>query len=361
MNGSAGTRALAPSARANTFAVPPVGQLWRWLLALPEGLGVSTLVVFGFAAIALIISTVYGAPLTIPRERVSMALGFSAVFPVAAAISIYFALRIVKAVLKRPSLGHPPLFQMIATDVSYMCLFLTATYFHFSLKTWVQVINPNLYDDYYILVDRSLQPVIDLFFWIRTTYFTAVANTDAWYQAAFLLMFISGFCTLAVTRSAIYPRFCFAVLLTMSLGALSYLIAPALGPFIYEQGLNERATIAQAGMLRAHQQVLQEGMSWIRNAGPGYFTGALAAMPSLHIAHAIVMTWFMIKARSLLTPFFLAICIWVLIESVASRWHYLIDLPAGALLAVFIIWVTHRLVPIALPRRAVWRHRIRTT
>ena len=32
-----------------------------------------------------------------------------------------------------------------------------------------------------------------------------------------------------------------------------------------------------------------------------------------------------------------------IIESVASRWHYLIDLPAGALLAVFVVWLTNRL------------------
>jgi energy-converting hydrogenase Eha subunit B len=45
----------------------------------------------------------------------------------------------------------------------------------------------------------------------------------------------------------------------------------------------------------------------------------------------------------------------VLIESVASRWHYLIDLPAGALLAVFIIWLTSRLCPLPPPAAEVER------
>jgi hypothetical protein len=95
-------------------------------------------------------------------------------------------------------------------------------------------------------------------------------------------------------------------------------------------------------MLWAHEQVMRDGMAWIAKAGPDYFTGGLAAMPSLHMAHALVMTWFMIKARSIWVPAFLLITFWVLIESVASRWHYIIDLPAGALLAVFVIWLTNR-------------------
>jgi hypothetical protein len=174
-----------------------------------------------------------------------------------------------------------------------------------------------------------------------------VPNTDAWYQTAFLLMFISGFCSLSVTRNPVYPRFCLGVLLTMSLGALSYMIAPALGPFIYEQGLNQRATDSQAGMLWAHQEIMREGMAWIAEAGPSYFTGGLAAMPSLHIAHAAVMTWFIFLARSPLVPIFLAMCFWVVIESVASRWHYLIDIPAGLLLAVLVVWLAGRLAQLA--------------
>jgi len=165
-------------------------------------------------------------------------------------------------------------------------------------------------------------------------------------------MFISGFCSLAITRNAVYPRFCLGVLLTICLGALSYLVAPALGPFIYEDGLSLQATQAQAGMLWSHEQVMQEGMDWIARAGPGYFTGGLAAMPSLHMAHAIVMTWFVVQARSALTMPFLLICGWVTIESVASRWHYLIDLPAGAILAAFVIWLAHRLYPIRQDRTA---------
>ncbi|WP_193370501.1 phosphatase PAP2 family protein [Pelagibius marinus] len=344
MERSARVERLDAAWQAPGFAgFPAAGGALRRLLALPESLGVAIIVVGLFCLTVLAIAFVYGAPLSYPRERISLALGYSAVLPVVVAVILYVTLRLGRALIFRRGEGLGRIFQMVGTDITLMGLFLLATYFHFSLKTWVQLINPNLYDASYMAVDRAFYPVIELFNWIRSSYFTAVPNTDAWYQAAFLLMFICGFCSLAVTRNPVYSRFCVGVLLTICLGALSYLVAPALGPFLYEQGLNARATEAQAGMLWAHEQVMREGMSWIAEAGPSYFTGGLAAMPSLHMTHALVMSWFMIRARSLLIPFFLLICFWVVIESVVSRWHYLIDLPVGALLAVFIIWLTNRL------------------
>jgi len=48
---------------------------------------------------------------------------------------------------------------------------------------------------------------------------------------------------------------------------------------------------------------------------------------------------------------FLLICFWVTIESVASRWHYLIDLPAGLGVALLVIWLTNRITA-SSPSRA---------
>jgi len=352
MDNSAGFDSLAAPARAQSVSLHSLRQALRGLLALPDGLGPAILVVALFSGIVLALAAIYGAPLSVPRERVSMALGFSAALPVGAAIVLYVLLRLVRSITRRREVPQecptaPSLPQMVATDLTLMGLFLLATYFHFNLKTWVQVINPQLFDGAYYAVDRELRPIIDLFNWIRANVLTIVPSTDAWYQTAFLLMFISGFCSLAITRHPVYPRFCVGVLLTICLGALSYMVAPALGPFIFEEGLNQRATEAQAGMLWAHERVKEEGMVWIANAGPAYFTGALAAMPSLHIAHAAVMTWFVFQARSPLMPVFVVISFWVMIESVASRWHYLIDLPAGLLLAALIVWLTDRLCRIA--------------
>lgn len=340
MNSLAEARRLDPgSEHPRSVLARTVSQLF----SLPDKLGIAIVIVIAFASTVLLIAAVFDAPLSLPRERTSAALGVNAVLPVALALTAYLAIRTYKVLTKKIRPSDPTLLRVVSVDITFMLLFVLATYFHFSLKTWVQVINPNLYDDAYFAVDNWFQPVIDVFYWIRTNLFALVPSADDWYQAAFLLMFITGFCSFAVSRDPIYPKFCIGVLLTMSLGGLSYMIAPALGPFIFEQGLNAKATEAQAGMLWAHKQVLQYGMPWIETAGPKYFTGALAAMPSLHIAHVVVMTYFAVVVRSVLAPLFLLVCFWVLIESVASRWHYLIDLPFGLLVAIVVIWLTNRL------------------
>lgn len=350
---SADTVADVPVLQAPAAYHPDaVRRAWAWLLNLPDRLGVAIIVAALLSLVILGFAAAYGAPLSLPRERESLALGINAAFPVAGAIVFYVTLRIwLMASGKRSDVEAPPLLRLIATDLTLMGLFCLASYLHFSFKSWALVINPNRYDAQYFAIDQALRPLIDIFYWIRINFFNAVPQTDTWYQFAFLLMFIAGFCQLAITRHPVYPRFCIGLLLGMYLGALSYLIAPALGPFIYEDGLNLQATQAQAGMLWAHQQAVKGGMAWIAEAGGGYFTGALAAMPSLHMCHALVMTWFIFQARSVLGWLFLLICFWVLIESVASRWHYVIDLPAGALLAALIIWLTSRLCPLTPPLR----------
>lgn len=328
----------------------------RWLLGLPESLGVAIAVVTLFSLTILAFAVAFEAPLTLPRERMSLALGYNAVVPVIGAMVLYVALRLGRRLLRRETTDEAPLLRLLATDLTLMGLFVLATYFHFSFKTWVQVINPNLYDAQYFAVDQALRPVVDALYWLRASVLAQVPNTDEWYQAAYLLMFITGFCALAVVRHPVYPRFCVAVLLGTALGALAYLPAPALGPFIFEDGLNMEATKAQSAMLWAHEQVKQHGMAWIAEAGPAYFTGALAAMPSLHVSHALAMTWFIFQARSGLRFLFVLICFWVVIESVASRWHYLVDLPAGALLAGLVIWLTTRLCPLE-PSHSAGRQR----
>jgi energy-converting hydrogenase Eha subunit B len=57
-----------------------------------------------------------------------------------------------------------------------------------------------------------------------------------------------------------------------------------------------------------------------------------------------------------LIPLFVMVTFWVTIESVASRWHYMIDLPAGLLLAVLVIWLTNRLCGVSDDLRMTRAH-----
>jgi hypothetical protein len=44
-----------------------------------------------------------------------------------------------------------------------------------------------------------------------------------------------------------------------------------------------------------------------------------------------------------IAPYAVAVVVWITVESVVLRWHYLVDLPAGLVLAAFVIAVTNRL------------------
>ena len=97
-------------------------------------------------------------------------------------------------------------------------------------------------------------------------------------------------------------------------------------------------------MMIAFSQVQREGADWVSRFGSVYFTASLAAMPSLHVAHATVITWSIFQARLwVVLPLFGFLWFWILIESVASRWHYLVDAPAGLAVAAISIWLAHRL------------------
>jgi membrane-associated phospholipid phosphatase len=71
-------------------------------------------------------------------------------------------------------------------------------------------------------------------------------------------------------------------------------------------------------------------------------------MPSLHIAHELVMLYFA-RSSKLAFPVSLAFTALTTVAVVALGWHYPSDLVAGAVLAVFAIalarWQSDRLLP----------------
>ncbi len=299
----------------------------------------------GFALIVVPLGWSIGADLGFPEERVSMVLGFSAALPLGLAMATYLVMQGVLGLLGRGGRSARTVAGHLVNDFALLALFVIITYLHFNLKMWVPVINPALYDLDYLVIDDRLRWLVDFFIWLSATARTALPDEVRWYQIAFQFLFILSFCYLAVMRREDeYPRFAIGILLVLCLGGLSYLIAPAVGPFIYDPGTDALANEAQNNMLYGFKQVQEQGMPWINQWGSDYFTGALAAMPSLHVAHATVITYYMVVSRSFLAPLFIFFWTWILIDSIALRWHYLVDAPAGFLLAVFVIWLTERLL-----------------
>jgi len=329
--------------RPHPIAVLAVTGL-AWVADRPTYLKVATAITLLFGLVVVAISLVIGTTFSVPNERVSMVLGINVVVPIGWAMASYLLIQGYQALRNKARWSGREIAGNLANDLILIVLFVGANYLHFNFKGWVPLINPTLFDAAYMASDESLRPLVDAFAWASTTIRTNLNPEFRWYQFLFLTMFVLTFCRFAAVRNSLYPRFAVSMLLMVSLGALSYLIAPALGPFIYEDGNTLAATEAQAGMYAAYQSVQAEGAAWIARNGSDYFTGALAAMPSLHVGYASLMTYYMLKNRDYLAPLFVLFWLWILVDSVALRWHYAIDAPAGIALCALVIWLSNRLL-----------------
>ena len=295
-----------------------------------------------FGASVTLIGWSIGAHLLVPNERVSVALGFSAILPIVLGFFSYVGVIVAARLSKQGQMTRAPLLQVAGNDLALLLIFVVVSYFHFNLKMWIPLINPVLWDSQFMASDEAFRWLVDGATWISVAVHEHYLGEVRIYQTLFLGMFVLSFCNLAARRDEYYPQFAIAILLVLSLGCFSYLIMPALGPFIFEAGAQVQSTSSQEDMYSAYQKVQEQGVEWVNRWGGGYFTGSLAAMPSLHVAHATVMTYYMFKSRAILYPAFLIFWLWIVIESVALRWHYVVDDIAGLVLAAVVIALVHR-------------------
>jgi hypothetical protein len=295
-----------------------------------------------YALVCVLLGRIVGAPFVVPAERISPALGLPAAVPVGVAGAGYVALQIARRTVDRHR-GHDVdgIARVVATDLAFLLLFVGIVYLHFHIKTWMPLLRPHLFDDSYFQIDQRYKFVIDAGGVLRALLARVLPAPDLWYQGAQAGLLILSFWLHALGNRRWHYHNLVALLLIMMLGPLSYLIAPAVGPFIFETGPNAVATASQHAMYAVFQQVQAGGSIWLAQHGGEHLTAAVAAMPSLHVTLACVVPYYAHKARSALTPLLLFLAGWIFIESVVSRWHYLIDLPAGVALAAFVVVVTN--------------------
>ncbi len=301
-------------------------------------LGAATLV---FGVITVLLSLACGAPFVIPIDHVNPALGLRPAVPLEIALVGCLVGQVVGWKLSDGGRDYHQLLQRTSTDLVYVALFMIVIYLHFHIKMWMPLLNSHLYDASYFQVDQDLRPVIAGIDRIRAAVATVLPAADLWYQGAQLGLFIGSFWLHGLGRRRWHHHNLTALLLNLMVGALAYLIAPAVGPFIFEPGRNRAATAAQQAMYAQFTELQAQGPSWLLAHGGDYFTAPLAAMPSLHTSAACIVCYYAIRARSPFALLMIFFGFWILIDAVGSRWHYLVDLPAGVLLAVSMIAVTH--------------------
>lgn len=315
-----------------------------WRRLLPPDMLVITLVVLGFFAIALAIASAYGIRFTAPRPGKIPGLDANYWVPPIFAAIAYLAIQLIARQLARSARPSWAAFgRRIFDDYYLLVLFIFVIYVHFNIKMWIPVVNPALYDETYFGIDQALRPVIDLFAWLRGLGARVIPAVDIWYQAGFFAVFVLSYLTHSVGNRRWHYHNMIGLLLIEMIGPLSYLFAPAVGPFIYEQGPNALATNAELTMYEVYKQVLAGGAAWVSEHGGQYFAQPLAAMPSLHVGATFVIVYYAVKARQWVSPLAVLAFAWIVVESVVARWHYLIDLPVGLLLAAIAIAITNRL------------------
>lgn len=293
------------------------------------------------AAVTLGLSFWLGTPFVVPDERIRIYLGVRYAVPVAMA-GIFFALPLL--VRRRRGAEVPSLANELGWSAAFVIIFTGVMWLHFHIKMWVPLINAARYDELYQRTDVALGALVEALSAIRSFVHENFPAVDHWYLGFFMGMFFVSFSYHILWDRDGFRRVYLATLVNQSLGALSYLIAPAVGPFLYGGGPNRMATASQTGMWEAYNTLIAQGPQWLETFGQSYFNAGLAAMPSLHAGAAWVFVWYAFAHRTRLKWLYVIAYSWILIEAVVSKWHYVIDLPAGILLAALSIWIANRLL-----------------
>ncbi len=279
---------------------------------------------------------VLGLPMNIPDAASWKFVTVHYFSPLALAIFIQLALTFGAATFRDSGPDYDPWLALRLLPFVIVVVFL-----HFNFKCWTPLITSRVYDPLYHQFDLALQPVLSLSLIIRQAVASALpVSVDSAYHGLFILTFLVSWTTHPIYDTSLGTRrVVFATSLVLLVGGVSYWIAPAIGPFIYGSGPNAVATSTQENLWLARQFIIKT-----RQFPPGCFTAALAAMPSLHIANLLV---FIIYGKRIRWSWmvYLPVLAWTLVESTMSRYHYLADLPAGALLAIACVYCTNRIFP----------------
>jgi hypothetical protein len=340
-------RAAAPP----TVAEPRGGatdRRRRRLVGLPPDLQLLAGAFLVFAAATLLLGALKGLPLMPPTEGASPALGVPAALPVVAAAAGYVLVRSVLGARAGgpprigPGGGRAAFLQPLTLDLAYLLAFVVVGWLHFHVKTWMPLLRPRLFDATYFAVDEHLAGLIAAADLARAGLARLLPAPDLWYQGAQVTLVVLSFWLHALGDRRWHHHNVTALLLVLMIGPFAYLVAPAVGPFLFQEGPNAVATASQHAMYQVFQKVQAGGPAWLARHGGENLTAALAAMPSLHVSLACVVSYYALRARSAFVPLILFLSGWIFLESVVSRWHYLVDLPPGVALAALAIALANR-------------------
>lgn len=283
-----------------------------------------------FVAAACMLSLVYRVPLIGPD--------LSAV----ATVGVHYLLPLFGVIATGLALGGMSR-QRRLEAVCFVLTFAVILWIHFNVKLWVPLIRPVSYDPLLWQSDQALRPIVDAAIACRRWLGRWMWGIDHLYMNGFVLLFYTSLMSHAGRPSPVFREMMLAVIVFQGLGGFSYLLFPAVGPFIYETGVNPLLTDAQHHMLDARRALQAGGAGWLAKHGSGMFVAPLAAMPSLHTGGAALFLHYAWRDCRFLLPLYVPLFAFIVVAAVASRFHYVVDLPAGVALAAISIGIARQL------------------
>jgi hypothetical protein len=219
--------------------------------------------------------------------------------------------------------------------------FTAVVFVHFNLKLWAQLINPHSFDSTYRNIDKALGPITVWMEWLGDSMRGPLSFLPHAYHELFVAMFFVSFLVHGTAgRPRDFHHLLGSVAAVLWIGGLCYALAPAMGPFVFESSTDPTTTEIQQHMFSFYSRfIATDGASY----SPAFFVSAIAAMPSLHLAHSLVFGYFAFRHTHLLGWAYVLPITYIALNAVALKWHYVIDLPAGAMIAIVSIWLAGRL------------------
>ena len=214
---------------------------------------------------------------------------------------------------------------------NFFPLVLVTTAFE-NLGDVITKINPHHADWTLIKIDKFLFGG-DISLWMERLYTPWLNDLmHSAYTSYYLIPPLIGMLLYLSGNYKVFRNFIVAVAFTAFLGYIGYVLVPAIGPkhvlaHLYTKNFKTGALMAKLAVI-------------INNYEPF----RADCFPSLHTAHTLVA---MIYAYKYLKKFFsIPFCIWgslLIISTVYCRHHYVIDVVAGILLAVFNIYLAAKI------------------
>lgn len=299
----------------------------KWLRRIPFEIGFTGFVL----ALTWLIGLAIGVPINLPSGDRSPFIDLHYLYPLVG-VGIWGGLTLIS---QRRWIAWNYLIALPCYAIILIC--------HFNLKLWWPLINPAPWDQEFWYIDQMFRPIIDSSFQARQALIPVFGLGRNAYMVTFIMMFYASFSVHALQGHHQFRRLFLAALLFQGIGGFCYLVMPALGPFIYEPSMIQIHTNAQRGMLATYHQIVAGGPAWIRAHGSANLTAGLGAMPSLHVGGAFLFLYFAWRHAKILVPLYVIFFGFIVVSAVATRWHYLIDLPFGLMLAVVSIKLAERI------------------